>query len=416
MPSESRQEEGSQRDVKIVCVGGGPAGLYFAILAKLSGRHDVTVYERNAAAHADGWSVTFAENLLDDLFRHDPPSARAVQRESRLWRQQVVLLGDRPPAHIGGRYGYSIDRGRMLEILAARAAELGVRIRFGCEIEDPTQIDADLVVGADGVGSRLRSRYASDFGTTVETGRNRYIWLGTPKSFTAFTFAFEHTPAGLIWFYGYPSSDDVSTCIVECAPETWTGLGLDRLDAAAGVRLVADVFGYALNGQRLLEPPFGIGPSPWRQFRDVSNRTWRRDNLVLMGDAAHTTHFGIGAGTVLAIEDAIALMSTLGHAADDELPTALAAYDRERCAALAPVQQAARRSMRWFETIDSRPVEDPIRFAYSLLDRRGDQPAWQYQLHRATQHSGLRLARRVATSARRSLRQARRSTPFLAGR
>jgi anthraniloyl-CoA monooxygenase len=398
------------RNVRIVCVGGGPAGLYFAILAKLSGSHDVTVIERNGPDATDGWSVTFAESFLDDLYRNDPVSARAIRRGSLLWREQVVLVGDRRPVHIGGKYGYSISRTLMLQILGARATELGVQIRFGSEINDPSEIDADLVVAADGVGSRMRTRFADHFGTTIETGHNHYIWLGTSKSFAAFTFAFQRTPAGLIWFYGYPSSEKVSTCIVECAPQTWTCLGLDRLGPTAGLHVMQDVFADALHGHRLLEPSGGLGTAPWSHFRGIDNRTWRRHNLVLMGDAAHTTHFGIGAGTVLAVEDAVALAETLRSA--DDLPVALSAYDVRRRAALMPVQEMARRSMKWFETIDTGSVDDPVSFAYSLLDRRGDQAAWQYRLHLATQIDGVRRVRRRLTSARRFMRAVRRPGAF----
>ncbi len=383
--------------VNIVCIGGGPAGLYAAVLARLGG-HDVTVLERNAPGATYGWSVTFAENFLDDLYRHDPVSARSVRGEAMLWADQVVRVGDTRPVHLGGKYGYSINRTRMLDILAARAIELGADVRYESEPDDPDELGADLVIAADGAGSRLRSRHADHFGTTIDPGRNHYVWLGTSKPFHAFTFAFEQTPAGLVWFYAYPSSQEASTCIVECSPETWSGLGLDTMEPEAGLRMLEGVFARALDGHALLGPVGG--PVQWLHFREIRNRTWQRGNLVLMGDAAHTTHFGVGAGTVLAVEDAIALAAALRSSGGD-LATALPAYDHGRRATLGPVQDAARRSMQWFERIDATPEADPVRFAYSLLDRRGDQPAWQYQVHRATQIDTLRRVRRTITAARR---------------
>jgi anthraniloyl-CoA monooxygenase len=381
--------------VKIVCVGGGPSGLYAAVLARLSG-HDVTVLERNPAGATYGWSVTFAENFLDDLHRHDPESARSVHGEALLWADQVVRVGDTRPVHLGGKYGYSINRTRLLDVLTARAISLGADVRFEAELDDPAELDADLVIAADGAGSRLRSRHAEHFGTTIDPGRNRYAWLGTSKSFEAFTFAFERTHAGLVWFYAYPSSQEASTCIVECSPETWAGLGLDTVDPDAGLRMLEGVFAGPLDGHALLGPVGG--PLQWLHFREIRNRTWVRGNLVLMGDAAHTTHFGVGAGTVLAVQDAIALVTALRGS---DLPAALAAYDRGRRAELEPVQDMARRSMQWFEQLDAAPAEDPVRFAYSLLDRRGDQPSWQYQVHRATQIDTLRRVRSTITAARR---------------
>jgi anthraniloyl-CoA monooxygenase len=397
-------------------VGGGPAGLYFAVLAKRRRPADaVTVVERNRRGATNGWAVTFGEDLLDDLVRNDPRSARAVRDSAVLWSDQVVRIGDRPPVHLGGKYGYSMGRARLLEILTGRAEELGVELRFQREAGPDDLSAADLVVAADGVGSRLRTAHADHFGTTLEPGRNRYIWLGLDARVEVFTFAFERTDAGWIWFYAYPSVDGTSTCIVECSPATWAGLGLDRLDPAAGIRLLEDVFALHLGGRRLLlEPPGGVGAAQWLVFRHVRNTTWRRGNTVLVGDAAHTTHFGIGSGTVLAVEDAVALVDAL-HRPGADVDAALAAYDAERRPALDRVQDQARRSMRWFEDVDARLEDDPVRVAYSLLDRRGDHAApWRFRLHQATQIDGVRAVRRRLTSARRSVRAVRRAR--LAGR
>jgi anthraniloyl-CoA monooxygenase len=388
--------------VRIVCVGGGPAGLYFALLARLgSTRHEVTVIERYPPGTAQGWGVTWGEEFLDDVYAADPVSGRRLRAAAQVWGNQVVRIGGQDPVHIGGMYGYCVDRSRMIDILATRVLELGGRIEYERTVEDPSDLDADLVVAADGIGSRLRGAHAETFRPTVTTGRNYYAWLGTRKVFGAFTFAFERTEAGWVWAYGYPSSGATSTFIVECSPSTWKGLGLDSPDSDGGLRLVADLFADVLSGEPVL------GPVSWQRFKEVRNATWRADNLVLAGDAAHTTHFGIGSGTVLAVQDAIALADALGgvSAKGAGMDTALAAYDRRRRAVLAPIQGVALRSMRWFEDVDKQLSADALHVAWSLFDRRGDQAPWRYHLHRATQVESLRQARRRITTARRTVRE-----------
>jgi 2-polyprenyl-6-methoxyphenol hydroxylase-like FAD-dependent oxidoreductase len=402
--------------VRIACVGGGPAGLYLALMTRLcSPAHEVTVMERNPPGTALGWGVTWGEEFLDDVYAADPVSGRRLRAAALVWGDQVVRITGRDPVHIGGRYGYCISRSRMVDILTKRALELGAKIEYERAVEDPGSVDADLVVAADGVASRLRAARASTFRPTVTTGRNRYVWLGTPKVFDAFTFAFERTDAGWVWAYGYPSSGETSTFIVECSPETWSALGLSTLPHDEGLRLVAGVFAGILDGQPLLDPP--AGPSPWLQFREIRNATWRAGNLVLAGDAAHTTHFGIGSGTVLAVQDAIALADALRgvSAAGGGLDTALAAYDRHRRGLLSPIQGSAMRSMRWFEDVDRHLAADPVRVAWSLFDRRRDQAPWRYQLHLATQVEPLRQARRRITTARRTVRERMRERSVING-
>jgi len=286
-----------------------------------------------------------------------------------------------------------------------------VRLEYGQAVDDDAEIDADLVVAADGVGSRIRARHADRFRPTITTGRNRYIWLGTSAVLGAFTFAFERTAAGWLWAYGYPSTGGTSTFVIECSPATWTGLGFGRIPPDDALRLLESVFARVLSGHRLLEPPridAAAGRSPWVHFREIRNATWWSGRLVLVGDAAHTTHFGIGSGTVLAVQDAIALADAV-HAPGARLPDALDAYDRRRRAVMGPIQDMALRSMSWFEDADARMSGDPVRVAYSLYDRRGDQAPWRYQLHLATQIEPLRQVRSGLTSARRSVRGMQRT-------
>jgi 2-polyprenyl-6-methoxyphenol hydroxylase-like FAD-dependent oxidoreductase len=354
--------------VKIACVGGGPASLYLSVLMKRQDpSHDITVYERNPAGSTYGWGVTYWSGLLDRLHEGDPESARAVREASVRWSDGVAHVGDRTTAHQGDE-GFGIGRHRLLGLLGQRAESLGVRIEFEHEIsaDDPVP-EADLVVAGDGVHSGLRARHADHFGSAVALGRNRYIWLGTTKVFEAFTFAFVETGHGWIWCYAYGFGEDRSTCVVECTPETWTGLGLDTASEADGLALLEKLFAHLLDGHPLIGRAQSDGSAQWLNFRTLTNRTWHRGNLVLLGDAAHTTHYSIGAGTTLALEDAMSLANALG--AHRELRPALVQYEHERRAALLPVQSAARHSARWYENLP-RYIHLPPAQMFALLGQR----------------------------------------------
>lgn len=375
--------------MRIACVGGGPAGLYFSILMKQMDRdHEITVYERNARGATYGWGVTYWAQLLDTLHRSDPPTARAIGASSVRWVDGVAHVRGERTVHRGDE-GFSIGRQRLLDILTERAADLGVRLRYRAEIESPAQLpDAELIVAGDGINSRLRRRYREEFGSRVSIGRNKYIWLGTGKVFDSFTFAFVETAAGWIWFYGYGFSEGLSTCIVECSPQTWTGLGLDRLGERDGLALLERLFARPLDGHPLISRPDGGGPAPWLNFRTVTSERWYHGNIVLVGDAAHTTHYSTGAGTRLALEDAIALAGAMdGHG---ELGPALAAYQKERRYALLPAQSAARYSARWYENLP-RYVQLEASQLFTLLGQRHSPllhhvpPQMYYRIHQATE-------------------------------
>ncbi|WP_405910643.1 FAD-dependent monooxygenase [Streptomyces sp. NBC_00828] len=400
--------------MKIACVGGGPAGLYFSILMKRQDpSHDITVYERNPAGSTYGWGVTYWAGLLDKLSEGDPESARAVSENSVRWSEGVAQVGESRTVHPGDE-GFGIGRRRLLDLLAERAESLGVRVEFEHEVTADRLPDADLVVAGDGVNSALRERHADHFGSDIALGRNVYSWLGTTKVFDSFTFSFVETDHGWIWCYAYPFSAEHSTCVVECSPETWTGLGLDAAGEGDGLALLEKLFADLLDGHGLIGRAQSDRSAQWLNFRTLTNRTWRRGNLVLIGDAAHTTHYSIGAGTTLALEDALSLAGALREI--PELDAALAHYEQERRAALLSIQSAARHSAQWYENLP-RYIHLPPAQMFALLGQRHSPllpyipPQLYYRIDRAAgqlealrrfkRWLGPRLARTVQARTQR---------------
>jgi anthraniloyl-CoA monooxygenase len=400
--------------MRIACVGGGPAGLYLAILLKRRDpTHEVTVLERNPAGVTYGWGVVFWDDLLEGLAANDPPSAETIAGEAFRWVDQRILVDGRPEGRLAG-YGFSMRRRRLLDILTRRALELGVDVRFECEVPDEASLGGhDLVVAADGVNSRFRQAHAASFGTRVETGRNRYMWLGTTKVFDSFTFAFVPTPAGWIWCHAYGFDATASTFIVECSPETWDGLSFGELGLEQSTARLEELFAAQLDGHRLVAQGPDRQRAPWLSFRTVTNERWHHGNLVLAGDAAHTTHFTIGSGTKLAIEDAIGLAGAL--ATHDDLGTALAAYERERKGSLLLLQREARNSARWFESLPRYIDLGSEQFTTLLHQRRSRlltrmPPSGYYRLRRTSEEFALIDRLWHWASARRRQREVRRGS------
>lgn len=354
--------------MKISCVGAGPAGLYLAILMKSRDpNHDITLYEQNAADVTHGWGVVYWDDLVRDLQENDPQSAQEILDQSFVWVDQTVdIKGRKPVRGIGG--GYSIGRQRLLDILSRRATELGVRIEYNSEIDPGRDFSgSDVVVESSGVGSRLRRQRANEFNTKIVKGRNKYVWLGTTRVFNSFEFAFVPTDAGWIWFHAYGFDQGTSTLIVECTPETWAGLGFENLPAEESLARLEEIFADHLEGHKLLAQ-IRDDRLPWLNFWEVTNGTWYSKNVVLLGDAAHTTHFSIGSGTRLAIQDSIALAKRLHK--EPDVTSAFRAYQSERKQALIRPQKDARLSTRWYEQIARYTHLEPPQFSTLMLGRR----------------------------------------------
>jgi anthraniloyl-CoA monooxygenase len=357
--------------MRIACLGGGPAGLYFAISMKLRDpAHEVDLYERNRPDDTFGWGVVFSDQTVDNLMANDPVSGAVIRGEFAHWDDiDVHIHGETMRSSGHGFIG--IGRRRLLNILQDRARDLGVRLHF--EHEASADLDSyagyDLVIAADGANSRIRSAYAGHFGVDIQLRKNRFFWFGTRKVFDAFTFAFEESKAGWVWAHAYRFDSGLSTFIVEMAPDTWLGLGLDRMDQAQAIALCERIFARHLDGEALMSNAAHLaGPEAWLQFRRVICEHWSYRNLILLGDAAHTAHFSIGSGTKLAIEDSIKLAEVLNRPGLSR-EAALAEYREERQVEVLKLQNSARNSTEWFETLERYLHFEPIQFAYSLLTR-----------------------------------------------
>jgi anthraniloyl-CoA monooxygenase len=352
--------------MKVVCIGGGPAGLYCSILLKAADpRHDITVLERNRPDDTFGWGVVFSDATLDNFRQADPASHAAIVRSFHHWDDiDVFFKGAKITSSGHGFCG--IARKKLLNILQARAAAMGVQQVFQTEVTDEAAYaDADLVIAADGVNSTMRRKYAEHFKPEIDVRKCRYIWLGSHQPLQAFTFAFEHTPWGWFQLHAYRFDHDTSTFIVETREETWLAAGLDRADPDGSVAFCEGLFGGYLRGHRLLTNSRHLRGSAWLNFNRVRCEKWHHRNVVLIGDAAHTAHFSIGSGTKLAMEDAIALARALSE--QPGIQAALEQYQRERSTEALRLQSAARNRMEWFENVARYAHLDPLQFSYTLL-------------------------------------------------
>ncbi|MFI4884958.1 MAG: bifunctional salicylyl-CoA 5-hydroxylase/oxidoreductase [Steroidobacterales bacterium] len=351
---------------RIVCLGGGPAGLYSAILLrKALPQASVEVYERNRPDDTFGWGVVFSDQTMENFRAADASSHAAIIGNFHHWDDIEIHFAGRR-LRSGGHGFCGISRKQLLRILQERAAQLGVQQYFEREMDSEAGLeDADLIVAADGGNSKTRQRHEAMFEPELDRRKCRYIWLGTTQSFEAFTFAFERTEHGWFQIHAYQFSRDLSTVIVETREETWKLQGLDRLDTAGSIAFCQQLFARYLDGHALQSNANHLRGSAWLNFNRVHCRRWHDGKVVLIGDAAHTAHFSIGSGTKLAMEDAIALTRHLGAAPD--LRGALEAYHAERSLEVLKLQSAARNRMEWFENVERYTHLPPEQFSYSLL-------------------------------------------------
>ena len=365
---------------RLLCIGGGPAGLYFALLMKQQRPHlEVTVLERNRPFDTFGWGVVLSDQTLENLAAADAPSAARIGESFHHWDDIEVFFKGRSVR--SGGHGFSgIGRKRLLNILQERCLALGVQLVFECDAVDDQalarQYRADLVIASDGLNSRIRQRYASVFEPDIDQRQCRFVWLGTHQRFDAFTFAFERTEHGWFQAHAYQFDADTSTFIVETPEAVWRAHGLDTMEQADAIAFCERLFARYLGGHGLINNATHLrGSAIWIRFPRVVCKRWthrvdidgRSVPLVLMGDAAHTAHFSIGSGTKLALEDAIDLAAEFARA--ESVDAVLAAYEARRSVEVLKIQNAARNSTEWFENVQRYSGMEIEQFAYSLMTR-----------------------------------------------
>ena len=373
--------------MNILCIGGGPAGLYFALLMKLQdAAHRITVVERNKPFDTFGWGVVLSDQTLENLRAADPVSAGLIGEAFNHWDDIEVFFKDRK-VRSGGHGFCGIGRKRLLNILQDRCISLGVELVFEADVSDEqalaSQYQADLVVASDGSNSRIRNRYAATFEPDVDIRNCRFVWLGTHQKFSAFTFAFEKTEHGWFQAHAYQFDADTSTFIVETPEAVWKAHGLDEMSQAEGIAFCEQIFAKYLDGHALISNALHLrGSAQWIRFARVVCKTWvhtesikgKPTPIVLMGDAAHTAHFSIGSGTKLALEDAIDLANEFAASTDElvsraDMSLVLQRYQARRSVEVLKIQNAARNSTEWFENVSRYTGMEIEQFAYSMLTR-----------------------------------------------
>ncbi len=382
--------------MRVAIIGGGPGGLYLAALLKQLDAglslplgapargpgHEVTVWERNAPDDTFGFGVVFSDETLGGIANADPVIAERMTQRFARWTDIDVSFGG--AIHTVGGQGFAaLSRKELLELLQERATELGVTVHFRAPGPDVAELsrEYDLVVAADGLNSQVRGAHAGQFGPSLDVRRCRYMWLGLDQPFEAFQFIVISTPYGIMQLHGYPYSRTESTAVIEMHEDVWRAAGLDSSEHSVfppgvsdtrSVERISELFAESLAevAKRAAwpdAPKFLTNNSKWSAFTTVRNERWYHDNIVLIGDAAHTAHFSIGSGTKLAMEDALALAACLHEQPD--IPTALAAYEAERRPVVLSTQRAAQASLEWFENIGQYAGQEPLQFTVNLLTR-----------------------------------------------
>ncbi|MYM26324.1 bifunctional salicylyl-CoA 5-hydroxylase/oxidoreductase [Duganella sp. FT135W] len=390
--------------MKILCIGGGPAGLYFALLMKKQNpSHQITVVERNRPYDTFGWGVVFSDQTLGNLAEADAQTAQAIEASFNHWDDiDVFFKGEKVTS--GGHGFCGIGRKHLLNILQHRCEELGVELVFETELMDYAQYGADLVIASDGLNSRVRARYADSYQPMIEPRRCRFVWLGTRKKFEAFTFAFKQTEHGWFQAHIYQYDADTSTFIVETPETVWRASGLETMSQEESIAFCERLFAEQLDGHKLMSNASHLrGSAMWITFPRIVCGKWvhwdGKVPVVLMGDAAHSAHYSIGSGTKLALEDAIELARCFGQHTD--AVSALAAYEAVRAVEVLKLQSAARNSMEWFENVERYTAMEAPQFAYSMLTRSQRLSHENLRLRDAAYVEGYErwFAQRAATHA-----------------
>ncbi|HWG88491.1 MAG TPA: FAD-dependent monooxygenase, partial [Candidatus Acidoferrales bacterium] len=355
--------------MRIACLGGGPAGLYFSIIAKKENPSwDISVFERNRPTDTFGWGIVFSDKTMDGFKATDEETHAEITSAFRHWDDIDVFFKDRKITSSG--HGFcGIARIKLLQILQERATSLGVKLVFETEITDPDDYAAkyDLVIASDGASSVTRRKYEHIFRPNIQVRNNRFVWLGSKKKLDAFTFDFKETQWGWFNLHAYRFDKEWSTFIVETPEKNWLAAGLDKMEQCESIAFCEELFSERLGGSRLISNAKHLtGSAIWLKFNRVLCEKWFHKNIVLIGDAAHTAHFSIGSGTKLAMEDAIALAQVLStHKGNIE--AGLRRYQEERELEALKLQSAARNRMEWFEQVERYVHLEPEQFTYSLL-------------------------------------------------
>ena len=355
------------RPLKINVIGGGPGGLYFSLLMKLNdSRHDITVYERNKPDDTFGFGVVFSDETLGNFMGQDPETYLKIRDAFAYWDEiEVRYRGER--IRSGGHGFAGMSRQKLLDILQERCNDVGVHMEFETEINDLEPYrDVDLVLGSDGANSMVRDAHKETFKPTIDMRKTKFVWLGTTQKFDAFTFIFKPNEHG--WFYnhayqyGQGKGLAASTWILETHEDTWIRAGLDQSNEAETIAYFEDMFREELEGHKLLS-----NKSIWRNFPVVSNQNWYHENVVLIGDAAHTAQFSIGSGTKIAMEGAISLFQSLFD--ETTVSEALHSYQNKRQVEVSRLQRSAMVSLQWYENARRYNTLSPSQYAFNFLSR-----------------------------------------------
>ena len=350
--------------MKIAVIGGGPGGLYFSILTKKAMPHcQIDVYERNKPGDSFGFGVVFSDETLGEFLKRDMQSYELIRSEFAYW-DDIIIARDGESVNIAGNGFCGCSRKTLLQLLQQRCSEEGVNLHFEQNVDDLNQFeDADIIIASDGIGSQIRTKFASEFGTKIELKKNRFVWLGSTKPLEAFTYFFRNTEHGLMVAHSYQYQAGLSTWIFECSDETWQKFQFEVTNEEDTISKIAEIFAAELDGHSLIS-----NKSHWRQFPHVTNQNWFHKNIVLLGDAKATAHYSIGSGTKLAMDSAIGLFEAV-MANPTNVQAAFQQYDKSRRNTVEMIQYAALVSLDWFENMNRHNQHPFYQFAFGCMTR-----------------------------------------------